>query len=303
MVGVDRGVVDRAFPSTGSFDHAVLAIHLPDDVKDPSLRAIVTHPRLGRLLIFDPTNRSVPFGDLPSYLQQTTVFVATADGGDAIELPMRPADDNRSVVSGKLAIDAAGTLAGDVRIVLTGLQAANFRGSWRNKSDHDRNAAIAAEIGSDFGEHKIEHVVFEAVDKSEGPVTISFHIAANSFAKKAGPLLLVRPRVVGRVVGTLLDLKDRIYAYDTGGPSVDVSEIDVALPPGYIVDELPAAVHVAQAGFKYDSSSVVEGGTLRYRREYRVERFTVPVEELPQLNAAFTKILADERASAVLAPR
>jgi len=303
LLSTNRGVVDREFPSTASFNHAVIAIHLPDDVKDPSLRAIVTHPRLGRLLLFDPTNESVPFGDVPAYLQQTTVFLATADGGEAVELPMRPADENRSLVTGKLSIDATGTLEGDVRIILTGLQAAYYRGEWRAKSEKDRNAGIQADVARDFGEHRLDDLEIEGVDAREGPVTVKFRISAKSFAKKAGSLVLVRPRVVGRVVGTLLDLKDRIYAYDTGGPSVDVSDIDVKLPPGFEVDELPAPVHIAQAGLKYDSASKVEGDLLKYHREYRVERFTVAVEELPLLNATFTKILADERASAVLKAR
>jgi hypothetical protein len=162
---------------------------------------------------------------------------------------------------------------------------------------------MEATIAGDFGEHKVEKFAVEGLDAAEGDVTLRFHITASSFAKKAGPLLLVRPRVIGRVVESLLDLKDRIYGYDTGGPSVDLSEIDVTLPPGYTIDELPPAIRFADAGLSYNSASMLDGDTLRYRREYRVERFTIPVEELPKVNAAFAKILADERASAVLKPR
>jgi hypothetical protein len=303
LLGVDRGVVDRDFPSAGSFNHAVLAIKLPDDVKDASLHAIVNHPQLGRLLFFDPTNTSVAFGDLPTYMQQTTVFLATPDGGEAVELPARPANENRSRVAAKLAIDASGTLAGDVSIALTGAQAADYRGSVHAKSDAQRRAIMEATVAGDFGEHKVEKFTVEGIDASEGDVTLRFHITASSFAKKAGPLLLVRPRVIGRVVESLLDLKDRIYPFDTGGPSVDLSEIDVTLPPGYTVDELPPPIRFADAGLSYNSASTLDGDTLRYRREYRVERFTIPVEELPKVNAAFARILADERASAVLKPR
>lgn len=39
---------------------------------------------------------------------------------------------------------------------------------------------------------------------------------------------------------------------------------------------------------------------LHYRREYRVERFSVPRAELAEVNRVFTAIMADERSSAVL---
>jgi hypothetical protein len=303
LVGVDRGTVDRAFPSAGSFDHAVIAIHLPDDVNDPSLRSVVKHPQLGRLLIFDPTNTSTPFGDVPDYLQQTTVLLVTPSGGDALELPMRPADENKRAITAKLAIDAAGTLSGDVRIVLSGTEAAHYRGAARGKTAAERREAVQSGINRDLAEHTIDAFDVDGIDATEGDVTVHYRLTARSFAKKAGTLLLVRPRVVGRAVDSILDLKTRAYGYDTGGPSVDTSQIDVALPAGYAIDELPAAVDVHHDGLTYKSASTIDNDTLHYRREYRVERFIVPVEELAQWNGAFSKILADERASAVLKPK
>src|SRR5205823_2343845 len=47
-----RGAVDRQFASLDGFNHAIIAIRLPQDVKSDSLSAVINHPKLGRLLLF-----------------------------------------------------------------------------------------------------------------------------------------------------------------------------------------------------------------------------------------------------------
>src|SRR5271154_4812308 len=63
------GVTPSTPPHMYWFNHQILGIRLPDDVKDPSLLAIYQHPTLGRVLIFDPTSEMVPLGQLSGHLQ------------------------------------------------------------------------------------------------------------------------------------------------------------------------------------------------------------------------------------------
>jgi len=53
-----------------AFDHVIIAIKLPDAVADPSLVAHHAHPKLGRILFFDPTNELTPSGDRRSFAGQ-----------------------------------------------------------------------------------------------------------------------------------------------------------------------------------------------------------------------------------------
>src|SRR5258708_6132900 len=65
VINTNRGGVTPATPPhVGSFNHAILAIHLPDAANDPSLVATIQHPKLGRLLFFDPTDELTPFLEL-----------------------------------------------------------------------------------------------------------------------------------------------------------------------------------------------------------------------------------------------
>ena len=83
---VERGAVTPETPPlVGAFDHAVIAIKLPDDLKDPSLIATMDHPKLGSLLIFDPTNETTPFGQIGDICRLITacwVFLPPANSSD-----------------------------------------------------------------------------------------------------------------------------------------------------------------------------------------------------------------------------
>ena len=53
---------------TDAFNHVILAIKLPDGLTDPSLIAIASHTKLGKLLFFDPTHELTPLGQIGGHL-------------------------------------------------------------------------------------------------------------------------------------------------------------------------------------------------------------------------------------------
>ena len=61
---VRGGAAPEKPPTLFWFNHVILAMRIPDDVKDSSLVATLDDPKLGRLLIFDPTDEYTPFGQL-----------------------------------------------------------------------------------------------------------------------------------------------------------------------------------------------------------------------------------------------
>jgi hypothetical protein len=127
-INSERGVTTRVTPAhLSSFDHVIIAIKLPDGTTDPSLVATMQHPRLGRLLFFDPTNRLTPFGQIGGYLQANYGLLVTPTGGELVELPQQPSAMNSIQRTGKLILDATGTLKGDIEEQRLGDRAAAER--------------------------------------------------------------------------------------------------------------------------------------------------------------------------------
>ena len=160
VINMQRGSVTRDTPAHNGFDHVILAIKLPDDVKDPSLIAVMQHPKLGRILFFDPTNELTPFGQIGGYLQANYGLLVTPEGGELVELPQQPSAMNSIQRVGKLTLDANGMLKGDVQEVRLGDRASSER--WRlrtvtkddgsNQTDRKPSGGIASQLSNCAGE-------------------------------------------------------------------------------------------------------------------------------------------------------
>jgi hypothetical protein len=73
VINSERGSVTPDMPAhLGGFDHMILAVKLPDGLTNPQLIAILQHPRLGKLLFFDPTNELTPFGQVGGIFRPIT---------------------------------------------------------------------------------------------------------------------------------------------------------------------------------------------------------------------------------------
>jgi hypothetical protein len=181
----------------------------------------------------------------------------------------------------------------------TGEIAAGMRENLQAMTANERVQFMERSVAWHIADFKLSDLVVENLDDVSKDLVIKYTLAAPSYAKHTGPLVLVRPRVLGAKAEAVLDLKERKHGYRTEGPSLQVDEIEIAAPATLAVDELPDKAKVAIPAFTYDSETTFDAGVLRYKRQYRVKEFDVPVSGLPELNKAFSAILADERSSAV----
>jgi hypothetical protein len=80
----DRTHVSAEWPTLGAFNHAISAIRVGPETNVP---AVLDHPKMGRLLFFDPTDPYVPAGYLPDHEQASLALVGAGDLGDLVRVP------------------------------------------------------------------------------------------------------------------------------------------------------------------------------------------------------------------------
>jgi hypothetical protein len=300
LVNTDRGIVNEKTPPETYFDHMILAIQLPDGSFKDRLPALYEHPKLGHLLIFDPTNEFVPFGQIPYYEQDNYALLVTDDGGDLIHLPLSSPELNELKRSAKLKLLPDGTLQGDIEEVRSGYHAMMERAYLQQESERDRKKMIEHFIGSAIGNFQVDS--FEVLNENEidKDLILKYKFTANHYAKNAGPLLLVRPRVLGENAGNFDATKPRHYAYEFRAPVFDSDTVEITLPEGFKVDELPDPAKANFPFAEYTSKTEADGNVLKYTREYKLTTTLVPVDHIRQLQNLFSEILTDEKNMAVL---
>jgi hypothetical protein len=305
VISSERGSVTRDSPAHNGFNHVILAIKLPDDVKDPSLVAVIQHPKLGRILFFDPTyDEMIPFGQIGGYLQANYGLLVEPEGGELVELPQQPSAMNGIERVGKMTLDAQGVLKGDVEEVRMGDRASLER--WRLRTatkDIDRVNSIESLLGSSLPGFQLTHASVVNFEHTDRPFAFNYTFRSDNYAKLAGNLMLVRPRVLGNKASGILETKEpRKFPVEFDGPSRDTDKFDIALPPGYEVDELPPPMDAEFSFGSYHSKTEASGNVLHYTRALEIKELSVPVSQMDELKKFYRMIATDERNTAVLRP-
>lgn len=298
------GVTPATPPHIGSFNHAILAIHLPDVATDPSLVATIQHPKLGRLLFFDPTDELTPFGELRGPLQSNYALLVEPGGGELTQLPQLSAVASGTRRVAKLTLDPRGTLTGNVHETRVGDSARYQRMTLRYvEKDADRIKPIEVMMSNSMGNFQITQASITNIKQNSLPFGYDWSFVARDYGKTAGDLLLVRPRVIGSHASGILETKEpRKYPVEFEGPHRDTDNFEIKVPAGFVVDELPPPIDVDYSFGSYHSKTEAVGDTLCYTRTVEIKELSVPVSKADDLKKFYRIIATDERNTAVLKP-
>ncbi len=305
VINSERGSITPETPAyKGGFDHVIIAIKLPDGATDKSLAAAMVHPRLGKVLFFDPTDEMTPFGQLHGALQANYGLLVTPDGGELVELPQLPPTMNGIERTAKLSLSASGTVNGEVQETRVGDRAWSQRWALRTVTkDADRIKPIETLLSHSLGTFQITKASVGNLQLTDQPFLYYYSVVAQNYAKTAGNLLLVRPRFIGNKSSDLLETKEpRKYPVEFEGPSRDTDTFEITLPAGYEVDDLPPPVNADYSFASYHSKTEVNGNTLKYTRTFEVKELSVPLSKVEDLKKLYRVIAGDERNTAVLKP-
>jgi len=304
-INTTRGAVNpQTPPQMYWFNHEILGVRLMDEMKDAGFVAVYQHPKFGKILIFDPTDEMTPFGQLRGDLQANYGLLVTPDGGDLIELPQLSVLASGVHRAGKFQLAANGGLTGEITEVYMGDSATRQRYFFRSaQKDADRVKYLESLLAGSLSTYQITKATVANVNEWHQPLEYQYSIQAPNYAKTAGGLLLVRPRVLGHASSDLLEKKEpRKYPVEFEGPEKSVITYYIALPTAYEVDELPPPVDVDYPFGSYHAKTVSEGNVLKYTRTFEIKQVSVPVSQADDLKKFYRMIATDERNNAVLKP-
>jgi transglutaminase-like putative cysteine protease len=297
-VDTTRGVVDPDEPSiTGN--HMIAAIEIPPDVNDPRLMAVAKAKDGKRYLIFDPTNEHTAIGNLPYYLQGGYGTLAAGPASQVLALPVLQPDASGTEQKGLFTLSADGTLTGSVDAFHSGSEGAEFREFLKETDDKERREVWEHYVASSLPGVTLDAFQFTQPTALDKPLEFHYKVTAGQYAHNAGPLMLVRPRVIGSYSRSF-DSKPRTLPINLVATGHWHDSYDITLPPGYVVDEMPDPASIDLDFASYHSSISVKGNQLHYDREYIVRQVELPPDKADDFRRLESAIVADERGTAVL---
>jgi hypothetical protein len=304
LINTERGAITPSTSAHARFDHAIIAIKLPEGLNDASLSATVADAKVGKILFFDPTSELTPFGRISGYLQENYGLVVTPEGGQLVELPKQPSSTNGIRRIGKLNLDVNGKLTGSITETRIGDRASSQRYALRTVTNADeRIKPIENLLSGSLSTFVITKASAVNIEHTDLPFGFEYTFEADNYAKNAGNLLLVRPRVLGSKASSLLETKEaRQFPIEFDGPIKDTDTFEIILPPGYVVDDMPPPVDADYGFASYHSKTETKAGILSYTRSFEIKDLSVPVDKAADLKKFYRIIASDERNTAVLKP-
>lgn len=298
VVDTDRGVVNPDAPSIVS-DHVITAIEVPKGYSSPRLHSVVTAQSGRQYLIFDPTWDQTPFGQLEHELQGSYGILVEGADSQLIPLPVLDPELNTIHRTASFRLDTDGVLKGTVTERRFGDVSERRREVYAKDDAKEQTDYLDRILGRDFTAFSATDVKVENVDALNKDFTLTYSLSADRYAKTMGPLLMVRPRVLGDLdIDT--DRKPRTVPINLDETMQATDEYSIEIPDGYAVDELPDPVKLDLGFAAYQSDVQVTGNTLRYKRIYTIRQITLSADRYADVQKLAGTIAADEASSAVL---
>ena len=293
----DPNYVRASWPSPQQFNHCIIAVKVSDQTQAST---IIQHPTLGRLLIFDPTDEQTPIGDLPFHMQGSLALIDAKGETDLVRMPITPPEMNQLERIATLELQADGAIAGQIKEQANGQTAAGFRNQFRQLSKPEYTGMIERWLTSGATSARLNKL--EPSDNSaEGRFTLNVEFSANQYGQlMQGRLLVFKPAVVSRREGLALTAPTRRHPVVL--PANAYSEtVQVKLPAGFTVDEVPDAVKIETPFGSYVTSYEVKNNELVFKRQLSHKATTIAPADYAEVRKFFESIRAAENAPVVLA--
>ena len=293
----DPMYVRASWPSPGQFNHCIIAVKVSDQTQAIT---IIQHPTLGRLLIFDPTDEETPVGDLPFHLQGSLALIDSKTETDLVKMPVTPPEMNQLERTANLELQANGAIAGQIKERANGQMAARFRSQFRQLSKPEYTGMIERWLTSGATSAKLNKM--EPSDNAaDGRFTLNVEFSANQYAQLMQDRLLVfKPVVVSRREGLALTAPTRKHPVVLRANAYSET-VQVKLPAGFTVDEVPDAVKLETPFGSYVTSYEVKNNQLVFKRQLSQQATTIAPADYEKVRKFFESIRAAENAPVVLA--
>lgn len=292
----DPTYVREQWASPRQFNHCIIAVKVSDETNAPT---VMTHAKLGRLLIFDATDSYTPVGDLPDYLQGSYALIIAGDEGGLAKMPITPPETDLLERTIEVNLTETGALKGKISERTKGQTSTTFRREIRALSASDYKKAIEGWLTR--GATGAQLVNMSSKDKeSEAGFDLDVEFNAPSYAQlMQNRLLVFKPVIVGRRNAVFLTENKRAHPIEMDSNAMKETII-FNLPLNFTVDEVPDAVNLETPFGKYSVKYEAKDGKLFFSRSLITNRMTIPVDKYNSVKDFYSKILAAEQSPVVL---
>ncbi|MFQ5701846.1 MAG: DUF3857 domain-containing transglutaminase family protein [Acidobacteriota bacterium] len=290
----DLGAVPEEFPTPIPFNHLVVAVRPPADADLP---AAIDAGELGSLVVFDPTDPSSGFGDLPPYLQGMPAVISSQSRDQLVILPKLPPEDSTRESLLRIRFAGDGGVQAEATATHTGQYGAGLRRYYRTVRGAKRSEKLSASLGAAYGDVRVESFHLDGVESSAEPIVLKAALRMPWPGKDLGSLRTMMPRFLFTSKARRLPGGKRRGPVRIQAGYREADKTSITIPQGWkVVEPLPAQEIHAEVG-DYSLSNSLEDGRLILDRELTVRASTLPASRYEEVRRFFDAVAKADAAS------
>lgn len=220
---IGNGRISEESPMLSTFDYVVIALE-----------------EGGKTQFLDITDAMRPMGMLPSMCLGGKCVILDAEN-TRLEPCLRDEID-LEVLNVQLALTEDGYMSGDFKRQLGGIQAYHYRIAAADTTYAKEDGALAKVFWRTFPGWRIEDEQVEGIQELEEKIVHKGKVLATSLVAGTDDLLYVAPLSGFGISESLFQQTNRIYPVDIGYPIKRHVQVELAVPAGYQVDEVPSGI-------------------------------------------------------------
>ncbi|MCC6262076.1 MAG: DUF3857 domain-containing protein [Bryobacterales bacterium] len=290
----DPTYVRKDWPSPHQFNHAIVAIRVSESYQAP---AVAEHPEIGRVLYFDPTDEYTPVGFLPAHEQGSFALLVHPTKGDLVSVPRAQPEANHLERTIKASLNGDGSLSAMLTEKCTGESAAANRRIQRGANEAEYRKVIERWIAHGVPGSRVEKI--ETADAA-GEFQLDVELTAPSFGQIMNQRLwMFKPALVERrgLHGLREEKRTQPFLLD---PDSYSESVEIALPKGFRVDEIPEPVKLESEHGVFEASWEHSNGALLFKRSFRTNGGAIEPERYAGLRKFLRTVESAAEAAVVL---
>ena len=284
---IDRGkILHGQWASADQFDHCIVAIPVDESLNK---EAVVNHPELGRLLIFDPTLKYAPIGDMPPYIAGSSVLINDPTANGPLDIPKNDPQRHRVERDLEVTLSPAGSIEGTVIERNYGNSGIRERRLYYMNNEEDYRKTWREFIASDTQNADIRNIsVHDEFDLGRFTQTVDFSCPHHARSLR-GRMLVFKPVILSRNDWVPPVAEERKMPYILEA-SVYREHSRILLPAGWTVDEMSDPVHLESPFGSYHSTLEKGQGELVLERSVTWNDLAVAPEKYSELVEYYLKV-------------
>ncbi len=276
---VDNGLVHPVYPMLSKYNYLIAKVRIGD-----------------KFVLLDATEKDIPFGLLPYRCLNRIGYAISETNPGWVNL--NPAKGREKSTMCILDLDEKGIMKGNITYKKGGYSALDTR----KRLNQNGEEKYVENIKSTRTDWSIQDVNIDAPEAISQPVLEKLQLEVANAADVMGNMIYINPIVSGKISENPFKQDERQLPIEFVVPVKNNYMFNLALPEGYVVDELPESVNVStpdkSANLKYIVRVI--GNRIQLSLSWQIKESFYTADKFGELKEFYAMLVSKQNEQIVL---